>query len=151
MGIESMRGVAPVYSVVPGRVLRVEGQRIVLASSNEPVVVFYSGDLQSMVVAGDAVGLGQTIAAGSSIQFAVSELVRQADGRVEEQVLEPAAWLAARGLSISAKSNVTDATGERWCEAGRKLVIPEQVRSSCEIRLPKPPGFALLPVSSTME
>jgi len=73
--------------------------------------------------------------------------VRASNGAVTFRSIEPASWLASRGLTIAAKGNVK---GALWCTQGRKIVLPQKV-AACGTRLPTPGAALLLPVSVTME
>lgn len=161
MLIESFAGAGPVYAPVAGRVLSagqlkgisLPGHQahtvIRIAAAREPVVLEYRGDLQPQVQAGEQVGVGQQIALGSEVAFSVTEL--RSDGQQVASVqLEPASWLAARGLRISQRRHPADTEGPNWCEGGRKLVVPESA-GLCNLELPAPGGLMLLPVSVTME
>jgi hypothetical protein len=71
---------------------------------------------------------------------------RSATGEPTIAAIEPASWLAARGLRVSVQKQPTN----KWCETGRKITTPHQV-SKCGLRLPVPASFMLLPVSVTSE
>lgn len=147
MLIVSARGVSRVYALVRGIVTRVEGHRVELAGSLEPVILDYSGpDFRPLVSAGSRVLPGQVIGEGSGVNFAVSEIQRAATGGVLAFPLEPATFLAARGLKAASRL----APSALWCAQGRKLVVP-QAAGQCGLRLPDPSGFSLLPVSARLE
>jgi hypothetical protein len=161
MLIESFTGAGPVYAPVSGRVLasgQLRGATVVgaqphtilrIAAAHEPVILEYAGALRPQVQEGEQVGAGQQIALASELAFGVTEL--RSDGQqVAEVALEPASWLAARGLRISQKAHAADAEGPNWCEGGRKLVVPESA-GLCDLELPPPGGLMLLPVSVTMQ
>jgi len=161
MRLGSFQGAAPVYTPVAGRVLSsgvithayVRGgapeTSIRIAAQHEPVVLTYSGSIQPQVSEGEQVGVGQQIALAQEVDFGVKEL-RHTSGGVEEVPLEPASWLAARGLQLSVKAHKADAEGPNWCEGGRQLRVPESA-ALCGLELPPPGGLMLLPVSVTME
>lgn len=145
LSIKSSRGMAPVYALVSGTVVRVAADRVELASSVEPVLVSYQG-LQAVVVApGQVVRAGQAIGQAASVALGVAQIQRSADNRLGTVGLEPASWLAARGL----RAAVRLAPGPLWCQGGRSLVVPPDV-ARCGLRLPDPPGFSLLPVSARL-
>lgn len=160
--IDQFGGAGPVYSVASGRVIQVIEQRgpavegapprsvsVKIAAAHEPVVLEYSGALQLQVSEGEEVGIGQQIALGSKVGFGVTELGYVGNNLVEGTQLEPASWLAARGLRISQKSHKADTSGQNWCEGGRKLQVPEAV-GLCGMKLPAPAGLMLLPVTVRM-
>jgi len=92
---------------------------------------------------------GQQIGLASRLKFGVYEIARTAQGTAAiGRPFEPASWLANHGCRVSHKAHKT--SGNVWCAGGRKLIVPAAV-ASCGIRLPPPNGFALLPVSATME
>lgn len=153
MVIESYAGKAPIFSTVAGRVVGATVSQIMIVSKDEPVMVVYDGEtdrggLDPQVSFGDDVGLGQQVGLGSRVNFSVRVALRAADGQAKWVPNEPAAWLAARGLRVSAKKRAGG--GSQWCEGGRKIVVPKHV-GECGIRLPSPGAFMLLPVSITME
>lgn len=151
MLIDSFRGKAEVYSPIAGTVVRISTNVLEIASKGEPVVVRFMGDpskggLDPHVQLGQRVTAGQVVGMASRVAFAASVVVRDAAG-VKTVPLEPASWLAARGLRISAKRRAGQA--QQWCEGGRKLAVPEAV-GKCGIKLPAPSGFMVLPVNVTL-
>lgn len=155
MAIQSAEGIAPVYAVTSGRVLEVkelgakaQGARHVrIASSREPVVLCYELGSQSMVhlQPGQKIGMGEEIAKADTVGFGVERYVRKTDGSIEVLHIEPASWLASRGLGVSVKKRKAE---QQWCEQGRRLVVPER-SLQCGLELPEPPRATLLPVSVT--
>lgn len=131
-------GLDDVFSVVKGDVISVGPYWVHIQAINEPVVLYY-GNILPSVEMGERVGRGQTIGQGEEIHFGVWELYPQ--GRIV--ALEPASWLASRGLRVA--STLTE--GGKWCSDGRKIAVPRDVHSRCPMELPKEAGFALLPVS----
>lgn len=162
MLIESFEGSAPVYTPVAGRVLaagqltgvastgNVPHTLIRIAAAHEPVILEYRGALQPQVSDGEEVGVGQQIALAQQVEFGVVEIRRSSSGTISQVNLEPASWLAARGLAISVKRHKSDAEGPNWCEGGRKLRVPEST-ALCDMELPPPGGLMLLPVSVQVE
>jgi hypothetical protein len=153
MVIESYSGKSPVYATVAGRVLTANATQIILASKDEPVVVTYDADadrggLDAAVKRGTEVGLGQQIGSASRVEYSVHAAHREPDGKVVWVPQEPASWLAARGLRVSAKRRAGAA--QQWCETGRRVTVPQRV-GGCGLRLPAPGSFMLLPVNITME
>jgi hypothetical protein len=161
MLLESFEGAGPVFTPVAGRVLTVGKLTgisvpgvvphtiIRVAATHEPVVLEYRGALQPQVAEGEKVGVGQQVALAQQVEFGVKEIRRSSSGVTSIQ-LEPASWLAARGLSISVKKHKADTEGSNWCEGGRKLRVPESA-VLCNLDLPAPGGFLLLPVSASVE
>jgi hypothetical protein len=164
MHIESYRGKAEVYSPVAGRIVRVippgaqnpaamAGGVIQVAAKGEPVLLSYVGSvahggIDPQVTVGQKVGAGQVLGMAAGVAFAVRFVQSTGGGAVTTIALEPASWLAARGLRVSAKRRAGQA--RQWCEMGRKLQVPQSV-GQCGMKLPNPSGFMLLPVSVTME
>lgn len=146
MDLKSLVGVAPVYSVASGRVIAVGPGYLHLASQHEPVILAYEHVQQLQVTLGQNVGIGQQIGLSSVLRFSVFGVLRSGAGALSLAAIEPAAWLAARGLRISEKSH----PAARWCEGGRKIQTPAAV-PTCGLKLPVPSGFMLLPVSVTSE
>ncbi len=133
-----------VYALTKGRVL-LSGTSLAIASSIEPVVINYGQQLiQPLVQDGEDVGIGTPLGLMTEVMLTITEFVRSGSSVTKRQV-EPAAWLAARGMGISRKGNVKSSL---WCTRGRTLEMPSAV-ATCNIKLPKPPGFMLLPVSVT--
>ncbi len=151
MTIDSFSGDSEIYALASGTVVSVVGGVIYIALNTEPTLLEYAnaGHLVAQVAAGDKVGAGQQIGLASRIKFGVYEIARTAQGTATiGRPYEPASWLANHGLRVSHKHHKT--SGDVWCAGGRKLVVPQAV-ANCGIRLPPPNGFALLPVSATME
>ena len=152
LGIRSSAGPAPVYALVSGVVSRViPGQLVELTSRTEPVVVAYVGQMAinaagMRVSPGQVVHVGQVLGTAASIGLSVSQITRLADGSLALTPLEPASWLASRGLRAATKL----VPGMQWCQGGRTLIVPQNV-AQCGMRIPDPPGFSLLPVSSRLE
>lgn len=151
MVIDAAGGAGAVYSGARGRVIRVTGNSIWIVPNREAVVLEYVGSANSQVMVreGQSVWQGQQIASAPQVKFAVFRIDRSSSGSVSYTPLSPAAWLASRGLRISAKKHSVTAEGDNWCEGGRKLQVPQRV-GQCGIKLPDPSSVALLPISVTM-
>ncbi len=151
MTINSFSGFGEVYAPVRGTIAVAKSGTILLIPADQAVVLEYSGDpslLMQQVKSGDVVGAGQQIAVASIFKFAVWSLQRTPSGQAQiGAALEPASYLATHGIKVSATYHKNQAT---WCGAGRKLVVPQAVASQCDITLPAPSGYALLPISATM-
>lgn len=127
-----------VYSVVKGEVISVGPDWVHVQALNEPVVLGYFG-LDPSVEMGARVGRGQPIGLAAEVSFGVWEM--KPGGALI--AIEPASWLASRGLRVASTLDEVDL----WCEQGRKIVVPREVHSRCPMELPQEAGFALLPVS----
>lgn len=148
--VDASSGDGSVLSAARGLVVKATANSVWIIPNREAVVLEYtSPDIQVMVREGQTVWTGQQIAAARQLKFAVFRIDRKAGGSVSYTPLSPSAWLASRGLRISAKRHSISAEGDNWCEGGRKLQIPERV-GQCGLRLPEPSAVALLPVSVTM-
>lgn len=148
LGIKPEGGTTTAIAVTSGRVVVSRGG-LTLISDREPVVVSYGSDIGQMLVSSGAdVGIGTPLAIMRSVELSVTEIVRSDTGQLSFRALEPAAWLAARGLRITAKGK--SGTGTLWCTGGRSIVLPEAV-ARCGLRLPAPSSALILPVSVQME
>ncbi len=152
MVIDSFSGQSEIFAPVGGVVVATMPSGIYIAASGEPTLLEYSASPNEMVVQvtpGERVGAGQQIGLAKRLKFGVYDIERTSSGASKVgRPYEPASWLANHGCSISHKKHKT--SGEVWCEGGRKLIVPQAV-AKCGLRLPPPNGFALLPVSATME
>lgn len=147
LGIQPEGGSTVVYALTSGTVVMGK-QGLTLVSDREPVLLAYGSAIgQLLVASGTAVGIGTPLAVMRAVALTVTEIVRDAQGGVTFRPLEPAAWLAARGLRVAAHGN---APGTAWCTQGRKIVLPATA-AKCGLRLPQPSAALLLPVSVTME
>jgi hypothetical protein len=147
LAIERAGGVLTIYALTSGKAA-VTASGVSIASDREPVVVSYGPRLrQAFVGTGADVGTGQALGIMDEVELSVTELFREPSGKVSFRAIEPASWLAARGLRISKKGSVPSAL---WCTHGRKLTVPKGVLS-CGLRLPEPSGLLLLPVSVSSE
>ncbi len=146
MDLKSLVGVAPVYAAASGRVIATGPNYLHLASKHEPVILAYENVQQVQVGLGADIGIGAQLGISSVLRFSVFGAVRSGSGAVSLVAIEPAAWLAARGLRVSEKSHPPGL----WCEGGRKVRTPAKV-PNCGLKLPVPSGFMLLPVSVTSE
>jgi len=158
MRIASYRGKAEIFSPVAGKIIQPGGTNpggtLRIASSSEPIIITYMGDaakggLEIQVQGpGQKVHAGQVVALGDGLAMTVEQVVRDASGRLSTVFIEPASWLAARGIRVSAKRRSGQAA--QWCDTGRKLTVPQSV-GRCGMRLPAPSGMMILPVSVSME
>ncbi len=152
MVIDSFSGESEIYAPVGGTIVSMTASSIFLALGSEPTLLEYSADPGGMVTqvqVGEKVGAGQQIGLAKRIRFGVYDIARTAAGTAAiGKPYEPASWLANHGCSVSHKKHKV--SGAVWCAGGRHLVVPQAV-ANCGIRLPPPNGFALLPVSATME
>ena len=151
MVIDSYSGQNAVFSPLRGHVAASTPSSIWIVLADEATVLEFTGAPNEFLVQvqGGKVTAGQQIGLASRVRFAVYALGRTPQGgAVLGAPIEPASWLAAHGAHVSAKYHKT--TAEQWCAGGRKLVVPQAV-ANCKIKLPAPSGFALLPVSATME
>jgi len=152
MTIDSFSGQSEIYALGAGVVVATTPGSIYVALNSEPTLLEYTADPNQMVTqvqAGESVSAGQQIGLASRLKFGVYEIARTAAGTASiGRPFEPASWLANHGLRVSHKKHKT--SGDVWCSGGRHLVVPQAV-AKCGIRLPPPNGFALLPVSATME
>jgi len=147
MTIQPEGGKTTVFALTSGTVA-VSKAGLVLVSDREPVLVGYgSGIAALLVTSGSEVGIGTPLAVMRQVELTVTEIVRGASGQIGVRALEPASWLASRGLSIAAKGN---AKGTLWCTHGRNIVLPAKV-AQCGTKLPAPSAALFLPVSVTME
>ena len=152
MTIDSFSGQSEIFAPAGGIVVAASQTSIYIALSGEPTLLEYvatAGQMVTQVTPGEKVGAGQQIGLAARVKFAVYEIGRTASGGATiGRPYEPAAWLANHGCTVSHKKHKV--SGAVWCASGRKLVVPDAV-AKCGIRLPPPNGFALLPVSATME
>lgn len=153
MQLTSFEGQTEVMTPVRAVVAVAAPGSVLLIPNDEAVVLEYRGDVSSFltqVATGQQLGAGQQIGLASTVTFAVWQLQRTASGAASMgKAIEPASYLATHGAKISAKYHDSSST-TAWCNAGRKLVVPQAVASQCGITLPAPSGYALLPVSVTM-
>jgi hypothetical protein len=139
-------GAVTVYAVTSGRAAVSQGS-VSIASDREPIVITYTGVGQVFVQTGEDIGMGQQLAVMNGVDFSVTEVFREPGGRVLFRPIEPASYLAARGLRISEKGAPASVL---WCSHGRRITVPKAVLA-CGIRLPDPSSLMLLPVSVTTE
>lgn len=144
MQVQAVGGSMPVLAGASGRVISVSPGLVQIAAAHEPVILVYESvqGFVSQVMLGQAVSIGQQIALGETFRFSVFRVQRDPAGALALVALEPASWLAARGLAVSAKKIST----ALWCEQGRKIQVPHEV-AQCGFQLPVPSSFMLLPVS----
>ncbi len=145
LSIQGSPGAVPIYAVTSGAAAIASDGSLSIASDREPIVVSYGkGPEQLLVRTGEHVGLGQQVGFMSKVAFSVTEIVRDGAGGVTFRPIEPASWLAARGLRIAQSGNVPS---DLWCSHGRTISVPS-ASLSC-VRLPEPSALMLLPVSVT--
>lgn len=149
MTIDAFQGDSEIYALASGTVVQADASGIYVALDSEPTLLEYSGQLVAQTSVGERVGAGQQIGLAPRIKFGVYAIDRSdAGAAVIGRPFEPASWLANHGCKVSHKNH--KASGAVWCAGGRKLVVPQAV-ANCGMRLPPPNGFALLPISATME
>lgn len=148
-------GGGAVYAVVPGTVVFGGAELIAIASDLEDVLLMYdwrsnNSDLKmaqsTFAPPGSHVAAGKQIGTGGIVRFSVQKLLRTSSGVQIGGSYEPAAWLAVRGLKVSEKA--TQGSGQ-WCEGGRSLSVPQSV-AHCNIELPAPSAWSLLPVTVSL-
>jgi hypothetical protein len=136
---------SPVYSTVSGRVAAVGDKFVLVASGSEPVVVMVDGVVPEPLEEGQYVGRGQKIGESMGVvYFGVTEFL-SGGGSV---AVDPASWLASRGQRIAHKN--TD-PGSSWCEGGRHIEVPGSAGRGCDLHEPDKGGFALLPVTVSVD
>jgi hypothetical protein len=136
---------SPVYSTVGGRVAAVGDSFVVVASLYEPVFVMMDGVVPGDVEEGQYVGRGQKLGESTGrVYFSVTEFL---PGGAMASV-DPSSWLASRGQKIAYKN--TD-PGSTWCEGGRHIEVPQSAGRACDLHEPDKGGFALLPVSVSVD
>jgi hypothetical protein len=129
----------PVYAMAGGTIIAKGDDFVHLLSSYEPVILAYTG-LAPSVKEGDTVWIGQSLGlSGGEVAFSASQI----DGQNLVRLV-PGAWLSSRGLQHVAGNTTSD-----YCNSGRTMTVPAQVKS-CGFKLPQKPGFTLLPVSVDM-
>lgn len=139
-----------VYATGAGKVVAVGDRFVHILVGNEPVILMYDGVVPD-VEEDQYVGRGQKIGESTGIvYFSVTELKPGRSGPLPyiATYVAPAAWLAARGMREVVKN-----TGpkNKWCEQGRHIEVPMTAARSCKLQKPEPAGFALLPVSVSIE
>jgi len=122
---------------------------VVLKPDLDDVLLSYAwapeASATQLIPSGTHVAAGQTIAIGGLFRFSVRQLARTSGGTAVGAPYEPAAWLAVRGLKVSAKAR----DQALWCEGGRSLTVPQGV-AKCNIELPAPSPLSLLPVTVSL-
>lgn len=135
---------SPVYATAGGRVVAVGADFLHVASLHEPVVLMYDGIAPS-VVEGQYVGRGAQIGTSSGqVAFSVTEFL-PGGGAAR---IDPSSWLASRGQKLAAKYT---GPGTSWCEQGRNIEVPASAGRICGFQEPERGGFALLPISVSVE
>jgi hypothetical protein len=147
MRIQAEKG-AKIFATGGGKVLSVGPDWIHIQVSNEPVILFYQG-LKPSRGEGSHVFAGQKIGeASGEVLFGVWELTPDKGAGVDLVPVEPASWLAARGMRVAMKD---ESDKNLWCAERRHLVVPKDAHGKCKLRNPRAAGFALLPVSIEQE
>ena len=136
----------PVYSTASGRVVAVGDHFVLVASLSEPVVLMMDGVSPDPIVEGQYVGRGQKlgVAIADHVFFSVTEFLPGG----QAVAIDPSSWLASRGQKIAWKN--TD-PGSSWCEGGRHIEVPLSAGRGCDLHEPDKGGFALLPVSVSVD
>lgn len=148
MTISGTPGPVPVYAITSGTAAITSDGILSIASDREPIVVTYGpGASQIFVGSGQHVMLGQEVAVMGTVQLSVTELVRENDGSITFRPIDPASYLAARGLKIAQSGNTPSGL---WCTHGRNITVPTDTLA-CGIKLPEPSALMLLPVTVTTE
>jgi len=133
-----------VYATAGGRVAAVGDKFLQLSCHDEPVILMYDGVTPS-VQEGQYVGRGQQIGQSlGHVFFSVTQF--QPGGKLVK--VDPSSWLAARGQKIAAKYT---GPGTQWCEQGRHIEVPASAGTPCALYEPERGGFALLPVTVSVD
>ena len=95
---------------------------------------------------GQYVGRGQRIGAvlRGRMYFSVTQFTPS--GSLVK--VDPSSWLASRGQKIAATYT---GPGTAWCEQGRHIEVPASAGTACNLYEPERGGFALLPVTVSVE
>lgn len=137
-----------VFAAGGGKVLSVGPDWMHIQVTNEPVILFYQG-VKPGRKEGSHVFAGQKIGeSDGALMFGVWELTQDTGEGVDLVPVEPASWLAARGMKIAMKE---EGDGGLWCTEKRHLIVPKDAHGKCKLRNPRAAGFALLPVSIEQE
>jgi hypothetical protein len=148
MMIQGTPNATQVYAVTSGTVAIGSDGSVSIASDREPVIIGYGpGASQVFVATGQKVQLGQEVAVMANVAFSVTELIPDGKGGVTFQPIDPASWLAARGLRVAQSENVPTSL---WCTHGRNITVPTATLG-CGIKLPEPSALMLLPVTVTTQ
>lgn len=132
-----------VFSTATAKVVSVGEDYVNLVVQNEPVVLMYQG-IKPGVKEGQFVGTGQKIGTSSGkVFFSVTSY-----GQDGPEFLAPSAWLAVRGQKLVLKNTGDSAA---YCAQGREIVVPNQAKKNCDLKLPSKAKFALLPVTVELE
>lgn len=145
MVIAAYTGAQPVYAVASGNVVSVAGDTIAFVPDREAVVIVYEGLTQISASPGQHLAAGTVLGLSSKVTFSVV-LLDHANPSMDTHY-EPASWLAVRGIRISEKDR--RGSTPQWCEGGRTIAVP-QAASKCNLVLPEPSAFSLLPVRITL-
>lgn len=148
MVVTGTPGAVPVYALTSGMAAITSDGILSIASDREPIVVSYGpGAAQIFVQTGQHVMLGQEVAVMGQVHLSITELVRENDGSITFRPIDPASYLAARGLKIAQSGNTPSGL---WCTHGRNITVPTETLG-CGVKLPAPSALMLLPVTVTTE
>ena len=143
LAIDSPSGTG-VYATAGGRIAVVGDRFLQIATHDEPVVLMYDGVVPS-VKEGQYVGRGQQIGQSlGRVYFGVTQFLP--GGKLVK--VDPSSWLASRGQKIAAAYT---GPGTAWCEQGRNIEVPASAGTPCNLHEPERGGFALLPVTVSVE
>lgn len=135
-----------VFANASGRIAAIGDRFVHLATHDEPVVLMYDGVVPgSSLKEGQYVGRGQQLGESRGrVYFSVTQFMP--GGKIVK--VDPSSWLASRGQKIA--SSYTGA-GTSWCEQGRNIEVPVDAGRTCNLYEPDRGGFALLPVTVSVE
>jgi hypothetical protein len=134
-----------VFSVAPGRIVAAGETFVHLLATNDTAVIMYEGivpevDERQYIGRGQKIGI---VDEGGEVRFSVTQLVPAEGGGIIAQTVPPSAWLAVRGFRVFVKD---EGSGDLWCEGGRRIDVPPEVKSACDMKRPIGGKFGLLPV-----
>ena len=134
-----------VYATASGRVAALGDRFVHIAAHDEPVVLMYDGVVPSLVRGGQYVGREQKIGESKGrVYLGVTQFMP--GGKLVK--IDPSSWLASRGQKIAATYT---GPGTAWCEQGRHIEVPASAGTACNLYEPERGGFALLPVTVSVE
>jgi hypothetical protein len=143
LAIDAPAGTA-VFATAGGRIAVIGDRFLHIATHDEPVVLMYDGVVPS-VQEGQYVGRGQQIGQSMGrVYFSVTQFT-PGSGILR---IDPSSWLASRGQKIAARYT---GAGSEWCEQGRNIAVPAGAGTPCSLYEPEKSGFALLPVTVSVE
>ncbi len=124
------------YAAASGKIVSVGEDYLHILVMNERVILMYHG-VKPLVQVGQYVGLGQAV--GDSQGRVYFSVTAQTD--TARVLVSPSAWLAERGVKVLLKDH---SDGTLWCAQGRDIRVPAE--PVCDLSLPEPSDFALLPI-----